>query len=223
MTSRLILWDIDGTLIRAGSVAREAFDRAVARVLGREVGDHGVQMSGLTDPVIAARILDFAEADPALVPQVVDHLEAELATAEAALRHGGRVLPGVVDVLARLAEAPGVVQSVLTGNTAANAEVKLRAFGLDRWIDVTVGAFGSDHALRNKLVPIALGRAGFAPQDAWVVGDTPHDLACARAGGVRCVLVGTGRIPLAELADLGAEAVLADLADVDSVVRLLLS
>jgi phosphoglycolate phosphatase len=223
MTRRLILWDIDGTLIRAGSIAGEAFTRAVAHVLGRHPGDHRVQMSGLTDPLIAARILDFAEADPALVPQVVDRLEVELAGAEAALREGGRVLPGVVDVLTRLADTPGVVQSVLTGNTAANAEVKLRAFGLDRWIDVTVGAFGSDHAVRNELVPIALGRAGFEPQDAWVVGDTPHDLACARAGGVRCLLVGTGRIPLSELVDLGADAVLPDLADVDSVVRLLLS
>lgn len=223
MPERLILWDIDGTLIRAGAIAGEAFGRAVARVLGREIGEHGVRMSGLTDPLIAERILHFAEADPALVPQVIDHLEAELAGAEDLLRQGGRVLPGVVDVLSRLASVDGVVQSVLTGNTAANAAVKLKAFGLDRWIDLTIGAFGSDHAVRNELVPIALGRSGFRPEDVWVVGDTPHDLACARAGGARCLLVGTGRIPLAELEGIGAEAVLGDLSDTDAVAALLCS
>jgi phosphoglycolate phosphatase len=223
MPERLILWDIDGTLIRAGAIAGEAFGRAVARVLGREIGEHGVHMSGLTDPLIAERILAFAEADPALVPEVIDHLEAELAGAEELLRQGGRVLPGVVEVLPRLAAVDGVVQSVLTGNTAANAAVKLKAFGLDRWIDLSIGAFGSDHAVRNELVPIALGRSGFDPAGVWVVGDTPHDLACARAGGVRCLLVGTGRIPLSELEGIGADAVLPDLADVEAVAALLLS
>lgn len=221
---RLILWDIDGTLIRAGAIAGEAFARAVERVLGRAIGEHGVQMAGKTDPLIAAEILHVVDGDPALAPVVVSHLEAELADAEAALREGGRVLPGVVDLLSALDAADGVVQSVLTGNTAANAAVKLAAFGLDRWIDVTIGAFGSDHAERNKLVPIALERAGWAgPLDAvWVIGDTPFDLACAQAGGVRCILVANGRIPLSDLEGLGADAVLPDLSDTDGVLRLLL-
>lgn len=225
MIERLILWDIDGTLIRGGPISREAFARAVSRAVGREIGEHGVQMSGLTDPLIAARILKVVEADPALVDEVITHLEAELADADEALRDGGRVMPGVVDVLVRLAAVEGVVQSVLTGNTAANAAVKLRAFGLDRWIDVRVGAFGSDHPERNQLVPIALRRIGNPlPRDrVWVIGDTPFDLACARAGGVKCLLVGTGRIPLSELEKLDADAVLPDLSDVDAVVELLLN
>jgi phosphoglycolate phosphatase-like HAD superfamily hydrolase len=223
----LILWDIDGTLILGGAIAGEAFRIAVERVLGREIAEHGVQMSGKTDPLIAAEILRVVEADPALAEEVVVELEAELGGAEEALRDGGVVLPGVVDVLARLDAVEGVVQSVLTGNTAANAAVKLRAFGIDRFINVEVGAFGSDHPERNRLVPIALARArarlarSFGPDEVWVVGDTPHDLACAQAGGVRCLLVGTGRIPMEDLEGIGADAVLPDLSDVDAVVRLL--
>lgn len=225
MPQRLILWDIDGTLIRAGAIAGAAFTTAVERVLGRAIGDHGVSMSGKTDPLIAAEILRVAEGDPAMAPQVVEHLEAELAGAEEALRDGGRVLPGVVDLLTALADAEGVVQSVLTGNTAANAAVKLAAFGLDRWIDVSIGAFGSDHPERNELVPVALKRADWtgALADVWVIGDTRFDLACARAGGVRCALVGTGRFGVEELEGLGADAVLADLSDTAGMLRLLLS
>jgi phosphoglycolate phosphatase-like HAD superfamily hydrolase len=218
----LILWDIDGTLIRGGAIAGDAFGRAVSRLLGREIGDHGVEMSGKTDPLIAAEILRFAEGDPALAAQAVALLEEELSAADEALRDGGCVLPGVVEILPRLASL-GVVQSVLTGNTAANAAVKLRAFELDQWIDLSIGAFGSDHPERNRLVPVALERAGgrYSGDEVWVVGDTPHDLACARAGGVRCLLVGTGRVPLSELVDIGADAVLADLSEVDAVVALL--
>jgi phosphoglycolate phosphatase len=221
---RLILWDIDGTLIRAGAIAGEAFARAVERVLGRAIGEHGVRMSGKTDPLIAAEILQVVDGDPALAPAVIEHLEAELAGAEAALRDGGRVLPGVVDLLSTLADTGRVVQSVLTGNTAANAAVKLAAFGLDKWIDVSIGAFGSDHAERNKLVPVALERAAWSgPLDhVWVIGDTPFDLACAQAGGVRCILVATGRIPIEEMQGIGADAVLADLSDTDAVLELLL-
>lgn len=230
---RLLLWDIDGTLIRAGAIARLAFDRAVARVLGRPVVDHGIAMSGKTDPQIAREILaacgvDGAEAE-AHLPAVIAHLEAELGGAEAALRDGGRVLPGVPELLGRLAREPGVIQSLLTGNTAANAAVKLAAFGLDHHFDFGVAAFGSDHAERTRLVPVALERArarrGFDPARGvvWVIGDTPHDLACARAGGARCLLVATGRTPRSALDGIGADAVVDDLADVDTIAALLLA
>lgn len=228
---RLLLWDIDGTLIRAGPIARLAFDRAVERVLGRPVHDHGIPMSGKTDPQIAREILaacgvDGPEAD-AHLPAVIGALEAELGAAEAALRDGGRVLPGVPELLDRLGRAPGVIQSLLTGNTAANAAAKLAAFGLARHFDLDVAAFGSDHADRTRLVPVALSRArerrGFDGGVVWVIGDTPFDLACARAGGARCLLVATGRTPRAELDGIGADAVVDDLADTDAIAALLLT
>ncbi len=166
--------------------------------------------------------------------EAADHLPAVLAALarglEAAaddMRRHGVVLPGVPEVLRALDADPAVRSSVLTGNTQANAVVKLAAFELTPWIDLEIGAFGSDDADRTALVPVALERArrlrglALGPDDVWVVGDTPRDLACARAGGVRCALVATGHAPLDELRGTDADAVLEDLADVDAVVKLL--
>jgi phosphoglycolate phosphatase len=229
--ARLVLWDIDGTLVRGGGVARDVFDHAVTAVLGRHPGDHRVQMGGKTDPQIALEILAFAalaEAEAAdHVPAVLAALEEGLAAAADELRATGRLLPGVPEVLQALDAAPDTHSTVLTGNTAANAGVKLAAFGLTRWIDLEIGAFGSDDADRTALVPVALDRArelrGLAvvPADTWVVGDTPRDLACARVAGARCALVATGHATLDELRATDAEVVLEDLADVDAVVALL--
>jgi len=188
-----------------------------------------VAMSGMTDPQIVAEYLAMLEvADGARhVPEILGHLEVELAAAEAEIRRRGRALPGVTEVLARLAEGGRVLQTLLTGNLAPNALVKVGAFGLERWLDLEVGAYGSDDADRNRLVPIALERAAtmrgarFAPDRVWVVGDSPNDLACARAGGVRCLLVATGRFPYDELDALSPDASAHDLRDTDAVVGLL--
>src|SRR5438067_2412545 len=125
MADRLILWDIDGTLLRAGPVARDVFDLAVAAALGRHPGEHGVRMGGKTDPQIAREILAFAdvlgpEADGHL-PTVIGYLESELAERVEDMRRGGYVCPGIIELLSRLAAETGVVQSVLTGNTRGNA------------------------------------------------------------------------------------------------------
>jgi phosphoglycolate phosphatase-like HAD superfamily hydrolase len=229
---RLILWDVDGTLTMSGSAAQRAFDLAVASAVGRDPGDHGVHMSGKTDPEIALEILgalDMAEEEAhRFLPSVLEGLIRELEAAEDTIRVHGRVLPGVRELLPRLHRPPRIVQSVLTGNHAPNAALKLRAFGLERWVDLEVGAYGSDDRDRTVLVPIAVakaeGRYGhrFEPDQVWVVGDTPRDLECARAAGARCLLVGTGRYGLEELEGLGADAVLRDLSDGDSVCALLL-
>lgn len=229
---RLILWDVDGTLVRAGPVASTAFYDAVESVLGRPATDRTVSMGGKTDPQIALEILAklAVEGDEARahLPAVLQALERNLHDALETIRGHGRVMPGVEAALRRLDAEPGVLQSVLSGNLAANARLKVGAFGLDRWLDMDTGAYGSDHEARAELVPIALAnverRRGvrFDPGDVWVIGDTPLDLACARAAGTRCLLVATGREPLERLAPLGADAALADLSDTDAVVRLLL-
>ncbi|MEY2565537.1 MAG: hypothetical protein QOE35_66 [Actinomycetota bacterium] len=234
MAAQLVLWDIDGTLMRAGAIAGQAFARAVASVLER--AEHEVElvpMAGKTDPQIAREILVLAALEEAEVdghvPAVIAQLEAELGAAEEMLRENGRVLPGVRELLQELRDDPGVVQTVLTGNTAANARAKLDAFDITAFFDLDVAAFGSDDADRRNLVPIALERArdirgiSVAPDEAWVIGDTAHDLACARAAGVRCILVATGQPSLEELLPLDADAVLADLSDVDAVLALLRS
>jgi phosphoglycolate phosphatase len=232
MGRRLILWDVDGTLVWTGPATRDAFDRAVSSVLGRAVGDHGVSLGGKTDPQIALEILTAVAVaeDEARghLPNVLRAVERELADAIDAVRRDGRVLPGVEEILQRLSRRPGVIQTVLTGNTEANGRLKVGAFGLDAYLDPEIGAYGSDSADRRELVPIALAKlerarsVRMSPADTWVIGDTVLDLACARAGGARCLLVATGRVGFDELAGAGAEAAMPDLSDVDAVERLLL-
>lgn len=230
MTPRTaVLWDIDGTLIRAGRIAGTVFAAAVEAMFGVPAADHGVRYGGKTDPQIAREILAALsiDHDETHLPALVAELERGLAAGRAEMREGGIVLPGVETVLAHLHDHPQVVNTVLTGNTRANAVVKLETFGLDRWIDVEVGAYGSDHHDRNVLVPVALDRltAVYGPVDldrVWVVGDTPFDAACARAGGVRCLLVATGHATRAELDAAGADLVIDDLSATDAVVATLL-
>jgi phosphoglycolate phosphatase len=228
---RLILWDVDGTLVRVGPASLTAFDAAVRAVVGRNPGPHGVQFSGKTDPqialeILAAMALSDSEATHHL-PGVLRALEETLRDTVGAMRRGGQMVPGVREVLSRLAADPSVLQTVVSGNIESNARLKLQVFGLDRWFDFETGAYGSDHHDRDELVPIVLDKLertrGYRPDpaDIWVVGDTPRDLACARAGGTRCLLVATGWTPLEELRDAGADAVFPNLSDTDAVVRVL--
>jgi phosphoglycolate phosphatase-like HAD superfamily hydrolase len=134
------------------------------------------------------------------------------------LAHGnfpGRVIDGVPEVLDFLATRSGVALGLLTGNTAAGSAAKMRHFRLDQYFPI--GAFGSDHADRNRLGPIALKRAAahfgrnFTPAETWIIGDTPKDIACAQALGARCLAVATGRFSVESLQAHGADAVVASL------------
>jgi len=234
---RLVLWDVDGTLVRTGGAGRDVFEVAAEAVLGRPLPDGAfaqVVMSGKTDPQIAREVLRLAEvADPEVdvhLPAVLDRVESALAEAVERIRSEGWVCAGVPDVLSSLAgRADAVIQTVLTGNVAANAAVKLGAFGLERFLDLSIGAYGSDHEDRQRLVGLALAKVRrargltVAPADVWVVGDTPLDLAAAQAGGARCLLVATGRYDVDELSGLGADAVLPDLRQTGDVVELLVN
>lgn len=225
---RLILWDIDGTLITSRGVGRRVMEEAAVAVAGLAEAPT-VVMSGKTDPQILREIFQAAElADDhidGILPSAMAAAEAALADAEEELRSAGSVLPGVRALLERLDATPGVRQTLVTGNLTANAAVKVGAFGLTHLVDAEIGGYGTDHADRLELVPIALERARrfrgetYGPDEVWVIGDTPNDLACARAGGVRCLLVGTGGQE--GLDDLGADAVLADLGDVDRAFSIL--
>jgi phosphoglycolate phosphatase-like HAD superfamily hydrolase len=228
MIGRLVLWDVDGTLVRAGELGAAVFDQAIADVLG-ELPPIRVRMSGKTDPEIVREYLEAmgVDDDQLTVRSVLRALESRMSDVAAELAAAGRACPGAAEALRELDADRTVLSSVLTGNIAANAVVKLAAFGLDRWLDLEVGAYGSDDDDRTMLVPIAMARAAehrgvrLEPGDVWVVGDTPRDLLCAQAAGARCLLVATGRYPVDELARLGPDAVLEDLADTAAVVKLL--
>lgn len=225
----LVLWDIDGTLLTAGAMGAEVFDRAVEATLGRRSVER-VAMSGKTDPQIVGEYLALLGIDRPEdhLDNVLGQLEKELVASEDEIRTSGRALPGVPALLEHLDLDPSVFQTILTGNIAPNARLKLSCFDLAHLVDLEVGAFGSDHADRNRLVPIARSRVSemrglsFASDRVWVVGDSANDLACARAGGVRCMLVATGRSSRDDLASLGADVVLPDLTDLDQVAEILL-
>jgi phosphoglycolate phosphatase-like HAD superfamily hydrolase len=227
---RLILWDIDGTLLRTGGAGRHALEIAAVTV-GELAETPHVHMSGKTDPLILREILTAAalpkQQIDGLLPKAMRAAETALAEAEDWIRRDGFTFPGVREALERLAATDGVRQTLVTGNLAANAAVKVATFGLEHFFDFEVGAYGTDHEDRNELVPIALERVErlrgetYAPDEVWVIGDTDRDLACARAASVRCLLVGNG--DTAELAHLDADAIVEDLSDTDAILELLLN
>ena len=228
---RLLLWDVDGTLVSCGPAGREALE-AGARLAGGLDGLAHVTMGGKTDPQIMREMLELAGVDRSaidgLVPVALEEAERSLAGWRDRIAREGRVHPGVERLLGDLAGRAGVRQTLLTGNLAVNAAVKVGAFGLDRFFDLPIGAYGDDHEERERLVPVALRRAGelrgeaYLPEQVWVIGDTARDLACARAGGVRCLIVGTGHDGFGAVRDLEADAVMEDLGDTARVLKVLL-
>jgi phosphoglycolate phosphatase len=139
----------------------------------------------------------------------------------AELRERGHALPGAASILATLAEVSGIAQTVATGNIRAVGEVKLAAFGLDGYVDLTVGAYGEDADQRAELLRLALERSGVPAADAVLVGDTPSDVRAGLDMDVRVVAVATGRSSEQQLREVGATVTIADLADTASLVCLL--
>jgi phosphoglycolate phosphatase-like HAD superfamily hydrolase len=214
-----VLWDIDGTLLSSGGVSARAFLDAVAHVAGRRPEGRGLDLGGRIDPEIAAVLLRSIDADEQLVQEVLARLRESAESWADELRENVLALPGVVDVLARL-ESAGVRQTVVTGNIEVVALLKLHAAHLVPPIDSTLGGYGDSGTTRVEVANSALDRLSLAGwsrslDTCWIVGDTPRDLQCARALGVRCALVATGRHSLSSMADLGADLLLPSLADGD--------
>jgi phosphoglycolate phosphatase-like HAD superfamily hydrolase len=230
---RLVLWDVDGTLVQAGEVGRDIFTEAFQTVLGRDpdrATARALVMAGRTDPEIALEFLaahDIAEGANHL-PAFTEALATALAAKAAVIRERGRALPGARETLAALERADGVVQSLLTGNVQPNALLKLASFELDGYLDFDVGGFGSDHHHRPSLVDVARAKAerkygtAFAGPATVLVGDTPLDVAAGRAGGARVVAVATGPYRVEELEATDADAVLPDLRDTRAALAAIL-
>jgi len=205
-----VLWDIDGTLVRSkgGRVSLSAFLKALKDTLRHpEDFEYPTDAGGKTDLQIALEVLDLAQVarDRAelLLSDFREAYRTELEQQRTNLIGDLRVLPGVEETLAAL-QARGITQTLLTGNLEPIARIKLTCVGLDRYVDFELGAFGSDHRDRTELVPISRARiaakTGQLPEPVVVVGDTPRDIACARAGNALTVAVATGNFTREELA-----------------------
>lgn len=223
----LVLFDIDGTLLRAGDPAHQrAFVEAFEEVYGLPVTLEGVQLAGMLDANIARTLFDIHELDHSEADTLLDQMMTSMggryrkAVMEIELRE--RLLPGVSEAVKACAKR-GWATGVLTGNARSVAYAKLERAGL---ADLLVtGAFGDSARERGHLVEIAIAAAEeavahrFDPVQTVLVGDTPQDINAARQAGTRVIAVATGRFDVHQLAQLEPDAVLQDLSDTAAFVR----
>jgi phosphoglycolate phosphatase len=232
---RLVLWNIDLTLVDVARVSRLAYAEAFQRVTGRPLVALP-QTAGRTDSEIFFEALALNDASSGGVPDPGDPGSQELLgryTRELALAFGsrldllpaqGRELPGAKEAVAAVAGLPGVIQSVLTGTIRPNATAKLRAFGMDAFFDFEIGGYGSEIYPKGAQLLSSRGRAAekyrtdIGAGATVYIADSSRDVEAARIGGARCVAVASGRSTAGELREAGADAVLDDLSDTAFVV-----
>jgi phosphoglycolate phosphatase len=220
----LILWDIDGTLLRTNGAGVRAMHRVAARMFGHELSWDGIEMAGHLDPLIFAEVASRnGLADAHLHHQRFhDHYLDALAAELHRVGPEARPMPGILDLLHRLRRRQtgvgDVVQGLLTGNYTRAAPLKLRAVGIDPdWF--SIAAMGDDGPTRPDLVLVAMRRyreqLGMEAEArrVIVIGDTPRDVACAKAHACLAFGVGTGRYTAEQLLQAGADAAAGDLAD----------
>ncbi len=220
---RLVMWDIDYTLLRGGGVAARAWRAAFTEVTGvpwRETPIFGGRTDlDICDGVFAAHgVTDCTpERFFARYVEIVETVRHEFA-------EQGALMPGVREVVEHLGDRPDVVQTLVTGNVPEVAAAKVAAFGLTGSFDAEVGGYGTDDSVRATLVRRSLERARAKygePFRPVVIGDTVHDVTAALANDAAAIAVATGATPAAELAAAGAHVVLPDLTDLEAAVRAL--
>jgi len=235
---KLVLFDIDGTLVLTGGAGIRAMNRACAELVGHDQALANIPVAGRTDRIILSDVVRAAghRLDDGLLEQLRDsyilHLREEIERPgrtqnfESFGARGGikAVMPGIPELLSTLERRDDLFLGLLTGNFEAGARIKLEHFGL--WQYFRCGAFGDDSADRNDLVPFAVRRAQacgvprLAAEHILVVGDTPHDIACARAVGAVPVAVATGGFTADQLREHGAEIVFQDLSRTEEFLQL---
>lgn len=223
---RLILFDIDGTLLRDGIAAKIAFGRALRDTYQTSGPIEGFRFAGMTDPECVTEIMRLAGVEERIIlarreeclRRYVELLELEIREHQDA-----HLYPGVRELLERLNKLDHVLVGLLTGNVLRGAQLKLRRWNLEPYF--RFGAFGDDHENRSVLAQIALDKArvlsgrAFSGAETTVIGDTPKDVACARAIGARAVAVATGPIGREALAACDPDALLDSFADHEAAFR----
>jgi phosphoglycolate phosphatase-like HAD superfamily hydrolase len=225
-SQRLVLWNVDQTLVEVGRVTREAYAEAFQKVTGRRMV-RLAPTAGRTESEIIFETLAFNDvpAGDDTLPAFIDALARSFAARRVGVREHGRVLPGAREGLAAVARLPQVVQSVLTGSIQPNAVIKLTELGLDRHLDFEVGGYGSEVYPKGALVELARTRASekyglpFGESTTVVIADSPFDVRAAHIAHATIIAVATGAATEAELASAGADVVLPTLAETTGLVR----
>ena len=222
MQQRLLLFDIDGTLIHSGGAGMEALKRALTERFGIEDDLEDIEIAGMTDSGIVVSILNKhkipanAENIAAFLDSYVHFLSHELP------RRKGKLLPGVMELLKKLKARKNVILGLLTGNVSRGAQLKLGHYGV--WHFFEFGAFADDHADRNQLGSFAQARAKekhgreFTAEEIDVIGDTPRDIACGKALGARTIAVATGSWSREKLAEHNPDILIDDFSDVERLI-----
>ena len=223
--TRLLLFDIDGTLIHSGGAGVQALISAFKERFGIDDDLRDIEIAGKTDSGIVLNILNkhkipaTKENVSAFLDSYVHFLSLELP------RRKGKLMPGVLELLERLKSRPHVVMALLTGNVSRGAQLKLEHYGV--WHFFEFGAFADDHRDRNELGHFARARAKekhgreFAASEIDVIGDTPRDIACGKVLGARTIAVATGRWSRDELANYQPDFLINDLSEAETIIETL--
>jgi len=222
---RLLLFDIDGTLIQSGGAGMEALKRGLKERFKIDDDLDDIEIAGMTDSGIVISILKkhkiptSTENVAAFLDSYVHFLSKELP------RRKGNLLPGVLELLEKLKTRKHVVLGLLTGNLSRGAQLKLGHYGV--WHFFEFGAFADDHHDRNQLGPFARARAKekhgreFSAEEIDVIGDTPRDIACGKALGARTIAVATGTWSREKLAEHHPDFLIDDFSNVDRLINTL--
>ncbi len=225
---RILLFDIDGTLLGSSEKVKILMRRALEDVFGTAGEIDSYEMSGKTDWQIVTDLMIQAGIEPAIVEDrrsatfaaLARHMEAAAPTL------GMRILPGVTELLEQLSDRPEFILGLVTGNVREAVPAKLLAAGIDPAM-FRIGAFGSEHPDRNFLPALALSRLeqkleiSIPRERVLVIGDTPRDIACARFAGLKVLCVTTGRYGRNVLAEHYPDYLLDDLSDTEAVLAIL--
>lgn len=219
---KLLLFDIDGTLITSGGAGERALRLALLEKFGIDDDLKTIEIAGRTDSGIVRQLcrrFGLAET-PENFTKFFDGYLHHLA--DLLPKFQGRLLPGILPLLEALKSREDIVLGLLTGNLERGAELKLRHYGV--WHYFEFGAYADDHHDRNELGRFACSRAlerhgvEFPPERIYVLGDTPHDIACARAFGAKAIAIATGGYSHAQLSEHAPDYLFDDLSDIDAVL-----
>lgn len=229
MIRRLVLFDIDGTLVSAGRISARVFGEALLQEFGTTGDAEGFDYSGKTDPQIVRELMKSAGFDDEEIarrrPRALEDYRERLAASIRPEHVAPK--PGMAVLLDALDREPDVTLALLTGNLEPTARLKLEPVDVNRYFPF--GAFGSDHEDRYQLPRVAQERARdavghtFEGQEIVIVGDSVHDVLCGRDLGVRAVAVATGRTSAERLAEAGPHALLPDFSDTEASVAAILA
>jgi phosphoglycolate phosphatase len=225
LNKKLLLFDIDGTLLTSGGAGEKALRLGFRDRFGIDDDLARVEIAGRTDSGIA-RVMLAAHGFPETTENLAKFFDGYLHYLALELPiQKGALLPGILPLLDALRVREDIVLALLTGNLERGAKLKLTHYGV--WHYFQFGAFADDHHDRNALGPFARARARelhgieFPPERIFVLGDTPHDIACARAISARAVAIATGRYSFAELAACKPDFVFENISDLDAVLAIL--